>query len=115
LLVALYEDLPTGHDKVQKCKEHSMECYFWLNMDEDILKHSNECFKCQAIKDNHKVDTSLTITPVQLVKTSDMGNNHVLTIIYAFPKYAEIVTIPNKEAKTIANEAFTKWISGKGI
>ena len=43
LLYAVHGDLLTGHNGVQKCKERLQECYYWLNMDEDILKHIQEC------------------------------------------------------------------------
>jgi hypothetical protein len=38
-----------GHG-VQNCKERLMDCYWWLNMNEDIKKHQKECLKCQATK-----------------------------------------------------------------
>jgi hypothetical protein len=51
LLMAAHVDL-TGHGGVKKCKEKLMECYFWLNMYEDILKHIKECLKCQTTNGN---------------------------------------------------------------
>jgi hypothetical protein len=47
-------------------------------------------------------------------KTSDMGNKYILTITDAFTKYSEIVAIPNKEAETVADAVFTKWICRYG-
>ena len=47
-------------------------------------------------------------------KTSDAGNKYVLTMTDAFTKYAEIVAIPNKEAVTVADAIFTKWICRYG-
>ncbi len=128
LLFAVHGDLLTGHDGVQKCKERLQECYFWLNMDEDILAHTKECLKCQATKTNKFMKT----TPLQPMpqcslpnqrihmdlfgpcKTSDMGNKYILTITDAFTKYSEIVAIPNKEAETVADAVFTKWICRYG-
>jgi hypothetical protein len=40
------------------------------------------------------------------------GNKLVLTITNNFRKYAEIVDNQNKEAETVSNEVFTKWIVG---
>jgi hypothetical protein len=48
-------------DEVKKCKERLMKCYFWLNMDEDILKQIKECLKCQVNKNNKFP----SITPLQ--------------------------------------------------
>jgi hypothetical protein len=39
-----------------------------------------------------------------------MGNKYILTITDAFTKYPEIFAIPNKEAETVADAEFTKWI-----
>ena len=50
LLYAVHGDLLTGHDEVQKCRERLQNCYFWLNMEDNILKHIKECFKCQSTK-----------------------------------------------------------------
>ena len=84
-------------------------------MDEDILKHIQECLKCQATKTNK----FMKVTPLQPLPqcsmpnqrihmdlfgpcvTSDMGKKYVLTITDAFTKYAEVVAIPNKEAETV--------------
>ena len=48
-------------------------------------------------------------------KTSDAGNKYVLTMTDAFTKYAEIVAVPNKEAVTVAEAIFTKWIVGTDV
>jgi hypothetical protein len=47
-------------------------------------------------------------------KISDMGNKYILTIMDAFTKYSETVAIPNKEAETVADAVFTKWICRYG-
>jgi hypothetical protein len=112
-----------ANDGVQKCKERLQQCYFWLNMDEDILAHTKECLKCQATKAN-KFQTTTPLQPMPQCslpnqrihmdlfgpcKTSDMGNKYILTITDAFTKYSEVVAIPNKEAETVADAGFTKW------
>jgi hypothetical protein len=91
---------------------------------DDILKQIKECVKCQASKTNKFP----RFTPLQSMpqcsepnqrihmnlfgpcKTSDMGTKYVLTITDAFTKYAEICAIPNKEAETVADMLFTRWI-----
>ena len=47
-------------------------------------------------------------------KTSDPGNKYVLTMADAFKKYAETVAIPNKEATTVEDAIFMKWICQYG-
>jgi hypothetical protein len=101
-----------------------MECYFWLNIDEEILKHIKECLKCQRTKSN-KFPTLTTLQPMpkcsapnQCInmdlfspcKTLNMVNNYTLTITDAFTKYAEICAKPNKEAETVADMILRKWI-----
>jgi hypothetical protein len=128
LLFAVHGDLLTGHDGVQKYKERLQQCYFWLNMDEDILAHTRECLKCQVTK-AYKFQTTTLLQPMPQCslpnqrihmdlfgpfKTSDMGNKYILTIKDAFTKYFEIVAIPNKEAETVADAVFTKWICRYG-
>jgi hypothetical protein len=128
LLFAAHGDLLTGHDGVQKCRERIQECYFWLNMDEDILAHTKECLKCQVTKAN-RFPTTTPLQPMPQCslpnqrihmdlfgpcKTSDMGNKYIQTITDAFTKYSEIVAIPNKEAETVADAVFTKWICRYG-
>jgi hypothetical protein len=60
LLFAISRDLLTGHDGLNKCKERLMECYFWLNIDKDILKHIKEYLKRQT-----KSNKFPTVTPLQ--------------------------------------------------
>ena len=128
LLYSAHGDLLMGHHGVQKTKEKLQECYFWLNMDEDIKHHIASCLKCQANKaDKFPRKAELQSmpqcsTPNQRIhldlfgpcKTSDMGNKYILTMTDAFTKYAEVVAIPNKEATTVATELFNKWICRYG-
>jgi hypothetical protein len=93
-------------------------------MDEDILKHTQKCLNCQAAKPNKFTNVTLLqlisqcSLPNQRIhinllgpcKSSDMGNKYELTIMNAFTKYDEILAIPNKEAETVADAVFTKWI-----
>jgi hypothetical protein len=46
LLFAVHGDLLTGHNGVKKCRERLQQCYFWLNMDEDILADSKKLHLC---------------------------------------------------------------------
>jgi hypothetical protein len=44
------------------------------------------------------------------LKTSDKGKKFLLCITDAFTKYVKLVTLPNKEAATVAEAIFDKWI-----
>ena len=112
----------------EKCKELIPECYFWPDMDNDLKKHMEECLKCQVSK-KAKLEKTVELQPLpqcsmpnQIIqmdlfgpcKTSDAGNKYVLTMTDAFTKYAEIMAITNKEAITVADAIFTKWICRYG-
>ena len=43
-------------------------------------------------------------------KTSDAGNNCILTMTDAFTKYTEILAIPSIETITVGDAVFTNWI-----
>jgi hypothetical protein len=44
------------------------------------------------------------------LKTLDKGKKFILCITDAFTKYVELVALPNKEAVTVAEALFNKWI-----
>jgi hypothetical protein len=44
------------------------------------------------------------------LKTSDKGKKFILCITDAFTKYVELAALPNKEAATVAEAIFDKWI-----
>ena len=128
LMTSAHGDLMVGHDGVKKCKERITECYYWPDMDNDLRKHMDECLKCQVSK-KAKFEKTVELQPLPQCsmpnqrihmdlfgpcKTSDAGNKYVLTMTDAFTKYAEIVAIPNKEAVTVADAIFTKWICRYG-
>ena len=120
--------LTTGSSWSTENKRKLQECYFWLNIDEDIKHHITTCLKCQTNKaDKFPRKTTLQSMPqcslpnqrIHLdlfgpCKTSDMGNKYILTMTDAFTKYAEVVAIPNKEATTVSTEIFNKWICRYG-
>jgi hypothetical protein len=96
--------------------------------DDNIRKHTKECIKCHTTK-SIKFPR---VTPLQPMpqcsapnqrihmdlfrpcKTSDMGSKYILTITDAFTKYAKFFVIPNKEAETVVEMVFMKWICRYG-
>ena len=128
LMALARSDLMMGHDGVKKYKKRLTECYFWPDMDNNLKEHITECFKCQVSK-KAKFEKMVELQPlsqcsmpnqrihmdlVRPCKTSYAGNKHVLTMTDAFKKYAEIVAIPDKEAITVADTIFAKWICRYG-
>ncbi len=83
LLFAAHGDLLTGHDGVQKCKERLQQCYFGLNMDEDILAHTKECLKCQVTKANQ----FHTTTPLQPMPQCSLPNQRIHMDLFGHAKH----------------------------
>jgi hypothetical protein len=96
---------------------------FWFpGITNKIIKHIKSCDTCQRVrkanigklpqrsfeqelKPNKRIHLD-TMGPL----VTDQGMKYILAITCAFSKYCEIVAMPNKEANTIAQAIFDKWI-----
>ncbi|MGL6006554.1 RNase H-like domain-containing protein, partial [Aeromonas sobria] len=118
----------TGHDGIFKTKERLMESYFWPNMDKDIAVHLQTCEKCQITQKDSRVQPHL-LTPLPIcsapnqrvhcdlfgpLQTSGRGKKYILCMTDAFTKYAEMTAVENKEAITVSEAIFSKWICRYG-
>ena len=116
--------LLTGHDGIYKTKERIFQCYYWPGMDANITDHLKTCHKCQAGRNDHRPAPAL-LTPLPQPTEPNMrvhsdifgplrdlgrGKRYILTITDAFTKYVELVALPNKEAKTVCEALFNRWI-----
>jgi len=128
LIAQAHGQVLTGHDGTFKTKERLLESYYWPGMDKEILEFIKSCHKCQTTKKYHPLGKQ-PIQPLpqcsQLnqrihadlfgpLKTSEKGKKYILCITDAFTKYVELVAITNKEASTIADAIFQKWICRYG-
>jgi len=118
----------TGHDGIYKTRERILQCYYWPGMDRDINDFIKSCVKCQQRVKNNKTNNTLLqplpqcSTPNQRIhadlfgplKTSGSGKKHILCITDAMTKYVELVAIPDKEAQTVAEAIFNRWICRYG-
>jgi hypothetical protein len=123
-LTEAHGELLTGHDGIYKTKERLMQCFYWPGMDSNIASHLKSCHKCQLRRrDNRPPPTLLSPLPLPTepgqrvhadlfgpLKTSDKGKKFILCVTDAFTKYVELVALPNKEAVTVAEAIFDKWI-----
>ena len=118
----------SGHDGVYKTKERLLQSYWWSGMDKDIDEHIKACHRCQIRKKGPETHSLLqpmpqTTEPNQRIHadlfgplvTSGRNKKYILTITDAFTKYAEIVAIPDKEATTVAEALFDKWLCRYGV
>jgi len=117
-------ELLTGHDGIYKTKERLMQCFYWPGMDSNIASHLKSCHRCQLRRrDDRPTPTLLSPLPLPTepgqrvhadlfgpLKTSDKGKKFILCVTDAFTKYVELVALPNKEAVTVAEAIFDKWI-----
>jgi hypothetical protein len=116
--------LLTGHDGIYKTKERLMQCFYWPGMDADIAAHLKSCHRCQLRRRDDRPPPAL-LSPLPLptepgqrvhadlfgpLKTSDKGKKFIQCITDAFTKYVELAALPNKEAATVAEAIFDKWI-----
>ena len=119
----------TGHDGSFKTKERLLQCYYWPGMDKDIIDHIQRCHKCQVRKNDHRPPPAL-LTPLPQpteinmrihadlhgpLKTSGNYKKYILVITDAFTKYVELVAIDNKEAVTVTEAIFRRWICRYGV
>jgi len=123
-LTEAHGELLTGHGGIYKTKERLMQCFYWPGMDSDIATHLKSCHCCQLrCRDNRPPPTLLSPLPLPTepgqrvhadlfgpLKTSDKGKKFILCITDAFTKYVKVVVLPNKEANTVAEAIFDKWI-----
>ncbi len=101
-----------------------MQCFYWPGMDSNIASHLKSCHRCQLRRrDDRPTPTLLSPLPLPTepgqrvhadlfgpLKTSDKGKKFILCVTDAFTKYVELVALPNKEAVTVAEAIFDKWI-----
>ncbi len=117
-------ELLTGHNGIYKTKERLFQCFYWPGMDADIADHLKSCHRCQVRRRDDRPPPML-LSPLPLptepgqrvhanlfgpLRTSDKGKKFILCVTDAFTKYVELVALPNKEASTVAEAIFDKWI-----
>ncbi len=117
-------NLLVGHDGIYKTKERLLQCFYWPGMDADIATHLKSCHRYQLRRKDDRPPPALLSTlpqptePNQRVhadffgplKTSDSGKKFILCMTDTLTKYVELVPLQNKEATTVAEAIFDKWI-----
>ena len=115
-----------GHGGVQKTLSRLQSRYYWPNCAKDVAHFVAHCKPCQGASDpqgsskyhapfrpasvptepNFRIHTDL----MGPLKTEKGGTKYILVITDAFSKYAVVSAIPDKNAQTVAEEIFDKWI-----
>ena len=114
----------TGHEGIFKTKQRILTNYFWPNMDKDVIQFISSCHKCQMNK-HRKFPIQALLKPLPQcsninqrihadlfgpLKISGNGKKYILCMTDAFSKYVELVPLPDKEATTVAQGIFYRWI-----
>ena len=98
-------------------------------MDQHINDHLRQCEKCQKTKKEKRATTNFVsplpqcTMPNQRIhmdlfgplKTSQSGKIFIMVVTDAFMKYVELIAIPDKQAETVANALFSKWLCRHGL
>jgi hypothetical protein len=112
-------DIMTVHESKNKTKERIISYYWWTGIGTEINIRIKSCDKCQRTrKDKREIITFASPLPqcsepnqrtdlFGPLKTMPPGKKFILWIKDAFSKYAELVTIPNKSAPTVASALFS--------
>ena len=118
-----------GHDGQLKTKERIMQTYFWPGLDGDVQQHVRSCHRCQLRRTDHPQPPPL-LSPLPIVnepnirmhadlfgplRVSDKGKRYLLCMTDACTKYVELVALENKEASTVAEAIFNRWICRYGV
>ena len=129
LIKEVHGNVMYGHEGQYKTKERILQSYWWPGMDKEINDHLKTCDKCQKTK-KLKKPTSNELQPLPQctapnqrvhidlfgpLKTSATGKKYIMVMTDAFSKLAELVAIANKEAQTVAEVLFNRWICRYGL
>jgi hypothetical protein len=124
IMTAAHNSLAGGHMGIFKTHERILEKYYWPSMTRDIGEHIKFCMVCQKTRPynhpnsaplkalqqppspNHRVHIDLFGPLI----SSESGKHYVLVMTDAFTKYTELAAIKNKEAETVANAFFVRWV-----
>ena len=111
-----------GYHSQNKTRDRVTKRYYWPNITTDIARCFNTCERCQKAKAVHLQKAQKELHPIYIpnqiwtqISTDLLGNltespegyKYVLTVIYYFTKWPEMITIKDKNASTIAKELYS--------
>jgi len=115
-----------GHRNHLMTQERLQTAFWWPFMSWDIQNYIKNCHLCQIKNNPHsKASTTAPLHPLQIPQRfndrvsmdlmgplhSDDGYKYILLITDVFSKWAKLIPIHDKEAKTVAEEFFWTWIA----
>jgi Integrase zinc binding domain/Integrase core domain len=123
-----HDSMFAGHNAAQKSYIKSTTSYFWPNVYSHVLQHTKTCLRCQQCKTGKKKNQPLAPLPIL-----DMPNTRIyadlsgpmvdatqksafiLCITDAYTNTTVVISIPNKDAQTVAKAIFEQWLCKVGI
>ena len=123
-LIAAFHSSPfEGHMGAIKTVLKLQQFYFWEKMLPQTVTFVDSCPVCLQVRNPRKLSAPLKSLPIVTkpnerihldllgpLKNSISGDPYLLVITDAFTKYAQAITIPNKEARTVATQFYIKHI-----
>ena len=113
----------SGHGGRMQTLAKLSQHYWWPNMPKDIAYVIDRCDHCQrgkkqpsppiallplAVPDHFNQRVHVDLWGPQL---SNSGHKYILVITCAFTKLVELAALKDKEAHTVAEAIFSKWVS----
>lgn len=132
LVLRLKHDNP-GHMAAEKTTSLIRREYFWLNMVDDVKKYCQSCVPCArnglplarpfarftlSLSSQPQVpwqEISMGIKGPFGKKPTNQGNRYVLVVMDLLTRAAEMIPIPDKSAKTVANAIVREVFCLRGI
>ncbi|KAK3736098.1 hypothetical protein QZH41_003542 [Actinostola sp. cb2023] len=120
-----------GHMSSSKTRKLIQREYYWLSVNEDTRRYCQTCSVCATCKDPPRettTDANLTSQPTEPWQEVSMdlkgpfgpqstsrGNRYLLVVLDLLTRVSEMIPIPNKTAKTVANAVVTEVFCRHGI
>ena len=115
-----------GHLGTEKTLRKIQDCFYWVNMKEDVINYCLACDLCTSRKTpgkqrNAPMKEFLVGSPMERVsidimslERSTSGKKYVLVITDSFTKWTEAYAMSNMEARTVAKLVVNEWICRYG-
>ena len=113
----------SGHPGEEKTRQKIEQNFWWPGIATDVTTFVQRCVACQARKGKKPQPVPVQKSPIAFGPNdrihldlfspgplSVSGNRHILVVTDAFTKYTELVAIPDKNARTVAEAFFDKWV-----
>lgn len=123
-----FDRMRGGHIGRNRLYAKTRAQFYWKNMSKDIAKLVRECKNCKMNKPRPATREPMALTPtpqkafdvvimdtIGPMQKTIYGNIYAITLICDLTKYLISISIPNKEANTVAKAIFENFMLIYGI